>query len=133
MENSNGILKVIVIDDSPVIVDRLQKILDDVSCAEIAGIASTIEAGFQLIQEQRPHVVIMEIHVGRKTSNTTIGLLHLVKKVYPEMKVIMFTNMTDLRYRDTCFAFGADYFFDKSNDADRIPVVLSDLCSILLT
>jgi DNA-binding NarL/FixJ family response regulator len=132
MGNSNTVLKVVTIDDSPIIVDRLRKMLEDVSCAEIVGIASNIDAGFQLIQEQRPHVVIMEIHVGRKTSATTIGLLNLVKKVYPEIKVIVFTNMTDFRYRDTCFAFGADYFFDKSNDSDRIPVVLQDLCLIML-
>lgn len=132
MVNTNEKLRVVTIDDSPVIIDRLIKMLDEVSCAQIVGVAASIEVGLQMVHQQRPHVVIMEIHVGRKTSATTIGLLNTLKKVYPEVKVIMFTNMTDFRYRETCLAFGADYFLDKSNDAERIPQVLKDLCSIML-
>jgi DNA-binding response OmpR family regulator len=43
------------------------------------------------------------------------------------MKIIMLTNLTDNRYRIMSRDAGADYFFDKSNDFDKIPDTLNQL------
>ena len=44
-------------------------------------------------------------------------------------KVIVFTNYAFPQYRDRSLSFGADYFFDKSREFDRVRDVLTDLAS----
>jgi DNA-binding NarL/FixJ family response regulator len=61
-----------------------------------------------------------------------LNLLITLKQRYPKMKVIMLTNLAEPQYRNTCKAFGADYFFDKSVDFDRIDVALIETLNQLI-
>jgi DNA-binding NarL/FixJ family response regulator len=42
-------------------------------------------------------------------------------------KVIVLTNYAIPQYRDRSLALGADYFFDKSREYDRVRNVLEEL------
>ncbi len=118
-------LKIITVDDSPVIANRLKLLLCDIQEVEWLGNAECIPNALAAIEETRPHVVILDIHLSHDKPKNGIDLLFQLKKTYPEMKVIMLTNLSDEKYREMCSSYGADYFFDKSNDFDKIPGTLS--------
>lgn len=122
------ILKVITVDDSPIVAERLQTMLKEVEYTEFSGNASNISSALYLIDQQRPNMVILDIHLSEDMPKANgITLLILLRQKYPEMKIMMLTNITAPQYRDTCMTLGADYFLDKSNDFDKIPVVLSQI------
>jgi DNA-binding NarL/FixJ family response regulator len=124
-EISTSTLRIVTVDDSPLIAHRLKLLLGDVAGAELLGNADTIPAALSLIQQKKPHVVILDINLARDKPKNGIELLIVLKTIYPVVKVIMLTNLSDDHYRNLCMANGADYFLDKSNDFERIPDTLT--------
>jgi DNA-binding NarL/FixJ family response regulator len=125
-ERKSGLpLKIITVDDSPIIAQRLKSLLGDLDHVELLGNAENIKSALEFIEEEQPHVVFLDINLAHDRPRNGIDLLNALRKTYPAMKIIMLTNLSDLKYREMCKTFGADYFFDKSEDFDRIPEALA--------
>jgi DNA-binding NarL/FixJ family response regulator len=121
----SALLKIITVEDSSIIVARVRELLSYSNGLEFLGNATTVPTAVALIKERTPDVVILDINLGTRDGSNGIDLLSILRKTYPAMKIIMLTNLTDSRYRDLCRGNGADYFFDKSNDFDKIPDALN--------
>ena len=125
---SSSTLKIVTVDDSPVIAERLQYMLSEIDSVEFLGNALNISAALQLIDERTPNVVILDIHLKDDLLVANgVHLLIQLRKKYPEIKIIMLTNVSVPQYRSTCMAFGADYFFDKTIDFEKIPDTLKKI------
>jgi len=119
--NKHTSLRVITVDDSKIIADRLRSILTDIKNVEVLGNAYNISAATYLIQQEKPHVVILDINFKQASlEENGINLLSFIKQKYPEIKVIMLTNLSGLFYQNMCLSIGADLFFDKSHDFEKI-------------
>lgn len=131
MEKINTtILKIITVDDSRIISERLQCILSEIDHIKVLGNARSISTALSLIHQQEPNVVILDIHLEEDVhEGNGMNLLTILRKKYPEMKIIIFTNLSELHYRITCLANGANYFFDKSNDFTKISATLKKIQS----
>jgi DNA-binding NarL/FixJ family response regulator len=125
--DNSAALKIVTVEDSHAIVERLKEIVTRIGGVEFQGNAETFTAAIDLIKAVRPAVVILDINLRSEDGKNGIYLLSMIRKIYPETKFIMLTNLTDIRYRDLCMDFGADYFFDKSNDFDKIPETLNQI------
>ncbi len=116
------------VDDSPVIAERLQYMLSEIDSVEFLGNALNISAALHLIDQRGPNVVILDIHLKDDLLVANgVHLLIQLRRKYPEMKIIMLTNVSVPQYRSTCMAFGADYFLDKTNDFEKIPDTLKKI------
>ncbi len=123
-------LRVVTVDDSQIIAERVQAMLSDLDNVEFLGNASNISKALNLIKEQAPNVVILDIHLEDDLLKATgITLLIILRKKYPELKILILTNLAEEQYRQSCIDFGADYFFDKSDDFDKIPETLKKIQS----
>jgi DNA-binding NarL/FixJ family response regulator len=121
-------LRIMTVDDSAVVADRLQFMLQEVDRVEVLGNATNISEALHLIHQQEPNVVILDIHLKEDMLVTNgVHLLIQLRRKYPHMKIIMLTNLSGPQYRSTCMAFGADYFFDKTNDFEKIPEALKEI------
>jgi DNA-binding NarL/FixJ family response regulator len=121
-------IKVITVDDSPIITQRIKSILGEMDNIELIGSASNAVSALTLIHRQTPNVVILDINLGEDASQFNgIDLLIALRKRYPQMKIIMLTNLSDPQYRTRCIAFGANYFFDKSNDFYKLSETLEEI------
>lgn len=121
-------LKIVTVDDSPIITQRLKSILADMASVEVLGSANNATTALSLIHKRRPDVVILDIHLEENISQFNgIDLLIALRKRYADMKIIMLTNLTEDQYRTRCISFGANYFFDKSNEFYRIPEALEEI------
>lgn len=131
IKNSMGatkLLKIVTVDDSPIVSGRLQSILNEIEEVEFIGNARNITTALALIDQKRPDVVFLDIHLEEDMPEANgIDLLVILRKKYLPMKILMLTNLTGFHYRNACMAFGADYFFDKSHDFDKIPGTLKDI------
>jgi two-component system OmpR family response regulator len=121
------VLKIVTVEDSLIIVDRIAEMISDVPDVEFLGNARTIVAAVTLIADCKPHVVILDINLGDVDGKSGIDLLMIVRKMDPVMKIIMFTNLTGNHYRILCSEYGADYFFDKSNEFDKLLETLNQI------
>lgn len=116
------------VEDSRIVVERVQSMLLEIDGIDFLGNTSTVSSTWRQIEIQVPDVLILDIHLEEdSTKRSGINLLIELRQKYPALVIMMFTNLTDPQYRDTCMLLGANYFFDKSNDFDRIPETLNQL------
>lgn len=124
-------LKIATVEDSPMVAERLKQMFDEINLVEFVGNAATIEDAVQLVEKQRPSVIILDIYLKNNAPHRSgIDLLTTLRPSYPEMTIIMLTNLTGKTYRNRCLDMGANYFLDKSNDFEELPKILNTLLTI---
>ncbi len=94
--------------------------------AQIEGIQMAWQAqnaaeAIAAFQRLRPEVVILDIQMP--DANGMAVLAH-IKKDSPRTTVIMLTNFPLPLFRKCCLQAGADYFFDKSTEFEKVIDVL---------
>ncbi|MBN2281977.1 MAG: response regulator transcription factor [Candidatus Marinimicrobia bacterium] len=110
-------MKVVIADDSRVLIDHLSEILTDIGGVEIIGKVSDTDAAIAMILEKTPDVAIVDIKMPG------LGGIHVLEQVKTQngkIKVIIFTNYPYHQYREKAYEKGADYFFDKSGEMEKM-------------
>lgn len=115
---------VFIADDSLVVQERLTALLNGLEGVEIVGQAQTVPDAVSDIGKAKPDVVILDIHMP---GGSGIDVLRRIKQQEPATVVIVLTNYTYPQYRAGSFQAGAEFFFDKSSEFDRIPAILAQL------
>ena len=109
--------QVLIVDDSSTMRKRIATLLHESPLIQVVGEAGSAGEAIETIAQTRPDTVILDIRLPGRNG---ITLLKRFKADYPEMKVIMLTNLDDPRYRKACLDLGADYFLSKTMEFDRI-------------
>lgn len=117
-------LKVFIADDSSFMRERLPGALAEISGVEVIGEARDGDEALDLILKLNPDAVILDIRMPGKSG---IDVLAELKKVKPELKIIMLTNYPYPQYKQKCLELGAAYFFEKSKDFERLFSVLKEM------
>ena len=117
-------IRVVVCDDADAIRSRLVGMIRRLPHVTVAGEARTARTSVDLIKNVEPDVAILDIALP---DGNGIDVLRDVKTDFPDLTVIMLTNHANALYRRACLRAGAQYFFDKSAEFDRLASVLSQL------
>jgi DNA-binding NarL/FixJ family response regulator len=117
-------LKVLVVDDSAVIGNRLRNFLSELEYVQFSGHAENYDDAIIFTDALNPHAILLDISLAAKSG---IDVLKHVKKDYPSIKVIMFTNQSNAHYRKLCSELGADYFLDKSSEFESLTGILEKI------
>jgi len=117
-------MRVLIVDDSASMRDRLITIISRIKTMDvICQMGNSLEA-IDLVRDFTPDVITLDIQI---TSGRGIDLLRNIKKNKSQPIVIVFTNYTNPQYRKKCIEAGADYFFDKSSESEKLIEVLERL------
>jgi len=114
-------MKVVIVDDSVLVQERLTIMFAGLHGVEVVGTAQDALEGTSVIRELNPDVVILDI---KMPVGSGIDVLRNIKESNPLIKVVILTNYPYEQYRRKCMDLGAEYFFDKSSEFERIPEVL---------
>lgn len=117
-------MKVFLVDDSLVIRQRLKRMLADVQGVQVTGEAGDAQQAMDAILEQKPDVVLLDIHL---LNGSGMDILQTLKKATPAPAVIVLTNYPYPQYRQKCTEAGADFFFVKSTEFDQVVPALKQL------
>ncbi|HMT29560.1 MAG TPA: response regulator [Bacteroidia bacterium] len=109
--------RILIVDDSILIGNRVRELLTDYHLVELIGQAYNIEDGRELIEKEHPDLVILDIGFPGRSG---MLLIEEIKKLNDETVVVMFTNYSHVIYRNKCKELGADHFFDKSTDLELL-------------
>jgi len=117
-------MRILIADDSAVVRERLIGLLTDLRGIEVVGQAEDAIEARNLAEKLRPDVAILDL---RMPKGSGADVLCDIKKLDPTPKVIMLTNYPHPENRKKCMDGGADYFFDKSTEFQRVVSVLRDM------
>lgn len=121
-----GSVRVLVVDDSVVVRDRLVALLSELAGVEVVGTASDVPEGVAVARRLAPDAVLLDV---RMPGGDGVAVLQDIKSRAPGTVVVILTNYTGERHRARCLAAGADHFLDKSVDLDRLVDIFEDLVS----
>jgi CheY-like chemotaxis protein len=119
-----GIVKAYIVDDSEVVIERLKTMLSELKEIEIIGQANNPFDAINGIRTLKPDVVTLDLQMP---GGSGIGVLLSTKRDDPSPTVLILTNYPYPQYRKKCMEAGADFFFDKSTEFEKIPEVLKGL------
>jgi len=118
-------MKVFLVDDSVIMLKKLAEMISSIDGVEIAGQATNANDAVKSIVKMKPDVAILDIHLN--DSNNGIDVLKQIRKEIPSSVIIMLTNYSSPEYREKCRALGADYFFDKVTEIQKLNDTLKQL------
>ena len=117
-------MKILIADDSKMIRERIIAMISVIAGVEIVGQAENSGEAIVFIEVLKPDVVILDI---RMPGGGGIEVLKKIKQKKIEIVKIILTNYPNSQYKKKCFELGADYFFNKSTEFNKITGVLSNL------
>jgi DNA-binding NarL/FixJ family response regulator len=113
---------VLVVEDSLLIIERILRILNEADNIKMVIHAANYAESQKMINEIEADIILLDLNLPDKSG---IELLKEIKTSHPQIKVIVLTNHANDNYREICTYMGADHFFDKSSDFDKIPGTIS--------
>lgn len=117
--------KVLLIDDTVMILQRLGSLLAELEQVVNIESATSAEEALVVMDDYHPDILVLDINMPG------MGGIEMLRKMQGvqinKPVIIMLTNNTFAGYRDECMRLGADYFLDKSRDFLMIPVIVQKL------
>ena len=117
-------LRVLVVDDSVLVRARLVLMLSELEGVEVVSLAKDAGEAVEEARRLRPDIVLLDF---RMPGGTGLTVLQEIKLLSPAPVAIILTNYTNLQVQIKCKNAGADYFFDKSSEFEKIVDVLQRL------
>jgi DNA-binding NarL/FixJ family response regulator len=116
--------EIFIVDDLPSMRDRLTELVGELPDVEVVGSAGTPADAIAGILATHPACVLLDYQL---IGGTGVDVLRAVHARSPETVFVVLTNHPDPQYRRACMEAGADHFFDKSTEFDRIGDVIRKL------
>ena len=118
-------LRVLLVEDSPLIRERLAESIAEPGRIEIVGQADSEQTAIGMLGAAPWDAMVLDLQLRHGTG---LGVLRaLISRRPPDVKVIVLTNYAFPQYRAKSLALGADYFFDKAREYHRVREVLDHL------
>jgi DNA-binding NarL/FixJ family response regulator len=115
-------VKVFLVEDSPLLRDRLQELLQGIPGAETVGHASTARAAIAGIEAAQPDAVVLDVQLEEGTG---FDVMRAVRAKCPQVAFYVLTNFAHEGYRRMAEKLGARGFFDKSKEIGALREALA--------
>ena len=110
-------MKVFVVEDSPIIQERLVAMLQDIPRVEVVGVADTSAEALTGIAHHQPDVAVVDL---RLRQGNGIEVMQGIRQHSTGTTVMVLSNYANLIVRRRCQDVGAHYFFDKTTEFEQL-------------
>jgi DNA-binding NarL/FixJ family response regulator len=115
-------LRVLLVEDSRVLAERLRETLDTLENVEVVGSVSDESSAVAAARDQAVDVIILDLQLREGTG---FGVLQRLGKSRPT--VIVFTNYMLPEYQRLASSLGVEHYLDKAMDYERLPQLIQEL------
>ncbi len=110
-------LKILIADDSEQVRKSLSRLLSILTGVEIIGEAVDGRQAIDKTRKLKPDILILDM---KMPNGSGLDVLHEIAPDKENLKVIMLTNYANEQFRNESLKAGADYFFDKSTEFEKV-------------
>jgi DNA-binding NarL/FixJ family response regulator len=120
-------LRVFLVEDNPLIRERLIESLTSTGRIRVVGYAESEREAVDALSDGSWDAVLLDLQLKQGNG---LGVLRAIGPSRPHgAKILVLTTYAIPQYRDRSLALGADAFFDKSREYDRAVDMLSDFAA----
>lgn len=116
-------LTIYIVEDSAPVRERLIETVREIPDTRVVGQAAEVPAALEGVLNSRPRVLIVDIQLRGGSGIRLLKQLRATGVPRPEL-VIVVTNYPTDDYRQVSHDCGADHFFDKASEFDKVRDVL---------
>ena len=120
----NTPLRVFVIEDSPILLERIAEAIADQPSLILVGTADSERDALQKIRVLKPEALVVDIKLREGNGLNVLAQLKWGDGDDAKPKIVVFTNYPRQEYLRNSKQLGADYFLDKSTQFADLPRVL---------
>lgn len=106
-------VRLLIIDDSPLIRAGLRAVLEEYPEVSVVGEAGTAAEGLAALERHRPAVVLLDLRLPDKPG---LVVCREIRRRRPETRVLILTSSSDERHVQEAIAIGAHGYLLKEND-----------------
>ena len=119
-----GKVRVMVVDDHPIMRDGLRDALGASGRFEIVGLAGDGEEAVKLAGEVQPNVIVMDVIMPHKNG---IDACREIMEIHPDVRVLMLTASTEMDAVIEAVAAGATGYLQKYSPPEKLVEAVSDV------
>jgi two-component system, OmpR family, response regulator len=123
-------LRVLLVEDSKVLTERLTEAIRQIPQVELIGTADTEASAVAAAKRDSVDVIILDLHLKQGTG---FGVMRALATTHLKPRIIVLTNYDLPEYKNAAIALGATHFLDKARDYGRLPEVLHEICEAHLS
>lgn len=113
-------LRVVLIEDSPVLRRLLSGMLEDIDGIEIIGEVDAEDRALALIEQYHPDLAIVDLELAKGSGLNVLREIYAQPERYSGLQVVVFSNHAHASVRERCRMLGAAAFFDKTFQMDDL-------------
>jgi DNA-binding NarL/FixJ family response regulator len=117
-------MRVLLADDSGLILERLTEMLRMYKKVEIVGTLKNGSDALNSLRTLNPDLAIVDLKMPGLSG---LEVLHEIRKENKTVKIIILTFYSTDYYRNIAIQAGADYFFNKVDDFDEVSMVVAGM------
>jgi two-component system nitrate/nitrite response regulator NarL len=117
-------MKVLLADDSGLILERLKEMLSMHKQAEVVASLKNGTEALEALRNLKPDLAIVDIKMPGLSG---LEVLNEIRKEDDNIKFIILTFYSSDYYRQLAIKAGADYFFNKADDFDKVSLVVEEM------
>jgi len=117
-------IKVIVVDDHPMVIEGMRAMLQQIPYVELCATATDTFMALENVEEHQPSLIIVDINLPEVSG---IALTAKLKKEHPGIKVIGMSTFNERSYVSQMIQSGADGFLVKSASKEEIEKAISSV------
>lgn len=117
-------MRVILADDSELILVRLQQMLGIFPQVELLGSYIDGIETLDAMRKQKPDLAIIDIKMPWMSG---LDVLKEIRKEDKLMKIILLSFYSSDYYRQLASQLGADYFFSKSDEFEKLEIKVGEM------
>jgi len=110
-------IKLLVVDDHPVVRNGLQRMRELEPRIQIVGEAATMHSAIEAVRRLSPQVILMDV---RLPDGDGIEACRRIKVFLPTTRILFLTSYADNRFVLAAMEAGADGYLLKESDTQRI-------------
>ena len=118
MQVDTALVRVFLVEDSPLIRRRIIDNLLSIGGFVVVGFAESEDDAVAAIAETKPDVIVTDIRLREGNGIEVVRQVRQAPASSPP-KIYVLSNYASAEYRRECELVGADAFFDKSGEYDR--------------
>ncbi|PDT25053.1 response regulator transcription factor [Rhizobium hidalgonense] len=119
-------IKVLLIDNHPLVLDGLKAVLETFDHIEVAGTAGLAQTGLDIARQVQPQVVLMDINMPKLSG---IDAIELFRNELPQTRVVMLSMHDSREYISSSVMHGAAGYILKDVSTDEIVSAIETVAS----
>ena len=108
---------ILLVEDSPAIQEGIIDLIEEDPRCRIAYVTDAESAAIAELQSGRYEIAIIDLQIREGSGQGVLKFLGT--QLRPMLKIVL-TNFDRPQVRAQCMALGADYFFDKSREFEKV-------------